>query len=436
MTLEEVRTIVAENKDSNDWLESFQITFDYSYLEKGFKQECRGLPDYFQYIDNQSKGWNSIKSENQGLPVEFDSSYKFFDTLKAKVDELIGYLASNKRIDESIGKRLTVNQVQHYQTGQQAVRPFPFDHPTTLFLLAVYKNRHIDSFRAAFNYLKGGGGAINAFVGQLLASNFLLKNEEIFVADSSHEQSISQLRSSYRDYVSEAEQHIQKFITGLNKQHKETMDKALSDHSSAAESFSTWFENAQTINKNFKESSDKDLLSITGDYKIKINELESTYKDKLKLEEPAKYWEVRAKKMRKQAWWVFGVLVFLVLAIAASLMFFLVSPEKLLTIFGEENLKTAIRWSVLYITFLSFMAFCIRALSKVMFSSFHLARDCEERNVLTYFYLSLLKDAAVDEKERYLIIQSLFSRADSGLLKEDSSPTMPADIANRVLTKQ
>jgi len=63
-----------------------------------------------------------------------------------------------------------------------------------------------------------------------------------------------------------------------------------------------------------------------------------------------------------------------------------------------------------------------------MFSSFHLARDCEERHTLTYFYLSLLKDSKVENSDRPLIMQSLFSRADTGLLKEDSAPTMPNDV--------
>jgi hypothetical protein len=79
--------------------------------------------------------------------------------------------------------------------------------------------------------------------------------------------------------------------------------------------------------------------------------------------------------------------------------------------------------------------FAIRAVNKVMFSSFHLARDCEERYTLTYFYLSLLKDSKVDEKDRQLIMQSLFSRAETGLLREDSSPTMPSETLTKLISK-
>lgn len=107
------------------------------------------------------------------------------------------------------------------------------------------------------------------------------------------------------------------------------------------------------------------------------------------------------------------------------------SPEHIYISWFNNDKSAAIRWSIVYITLISFMAFCIRAITKVMFSSFHLARDCEERYTLTYFYLSLLKDSKVDDKDRQLIIQSLFSRAETGLLKDDSSPTMPNDVFNK-----
>ena len=60
-----------------------------------------------------------------------------------------------------------------------------------------------------------------------------------------------------------------------------------------------------------------------------------------------------------------------------------------------------------------------------MFSNFHLARDAEEREKLTYLYISLLSKGEVSEEERKIVFQALFSRSDTGLLKEDSSPTMP-----------
>ncbi len=39
--------------------------------------------------------------------------------------------------------------------------------------------------------------------------------------------------------------------------------------------------------------------------------------------------------------------------------------------------------------------------------------------------MALLNDKGIAEAERSIVLQSLFSRADTGLLKGDSSPTLP-----------
>lgn len=57
--------------------------------------------------------------------------------------------------------------------------------------------------------------------------------------------------------------------------------------------------------------------------------------------------------------------------------------------------------------------------------AYHLARDAYERYQLTHVYLSLLDVKAVNDNERSIVLQSIFSRADTGLLKGDSSPAFP-----------
>jgi len=50
-------------------------------------------------------------------------------------------------------------------------------------------------------------------------------------------------------------------------------------------------------------------------------------------------------------------------------------------------------------------------------------------------YLALQKEKGIADTERHLIMQSLFSRADSGLLKDDSGPTMPGNFGDKLLTR-
>lgn len=140
----------------------------------------------------------------------------------------------------------------------------------------------------------------------------------------------------------------------------------------------------------------------------------------------------KASKLNKEGWkaiyWLVGLVAF---ACVTLYLLLWLTPDGMLLSFIKGQ-ASAIKWSIVYVTFISFLAYGIRALNKVAFSSFHLARDAEEREQLTYVYLSLIKDSAVDEKEKNLIMQSLFSRAETGLLKGDSGPAMPNDITGKI----
>ncbi len=88
-----------------------------------------------------------------------------------------------------------------------------------------------------------------------------------------------------------------------------------------------------------------------------------------------------------------------------------------------------------FYSLISFIVYAIKIFSKLTFSSFHLVRDAEEREQLTYVYLALKKEQSIDDTERHLIMQSLFSRADSGLLKDDAGPTMPGNMAEKIIQR-
>ena len=52
-----------------------------------------------------------------------------------------------------------------------------------------------------------------------------------------------------------------------------------------------------------------------------------------------------------------------------------------------------------------------------------------QKTILITLLPALLKDGAVSDKERELVLSALFSRSDTGLLKGDSSPEMPSVYA-------
>jgi hypothetical protein len=84
-----------------------------------------------------------------------------------------------------------------------------------------------------------------------------------------------------------------------------------------------------------------------------------------------------------------------------------------------------LRGTILVAAGVSAFLYLMNLFVKLATSSYHLARDARERYQLTYVFLALEKDGSVTPKDREVILTALFSRADTGLLKNDSSPSMP-----------
>lgn len=178
--------------------------------------------------------------------------------------------------------------------------------------------------------------------------------------------------------------------------------------------------------QNLEEESQKFLA----DKSRRFTELEKLYSEKLKLEKPAEYWKKMSDTYSKQGknWLILSVSV--AVAIIAMLICVIVfAPE----VFGKDtHLYDIIKNSAIITVIAGVAVYLLRTFIKMALSSVHLSRDAKEREQLSYFYLALIANGAVSEKEQALIINSLFSRSDTGLLKGDSSPSMTANVSEMV----
>lgn len=194
-----------------------------------------------------------------------------------------------------------------------------------------------------------------------------------------------------------------------------------------------------TISKNLGERLSRQQRnrhdSQMREWQENIEHLENTYQEKLRLEKPAEYWNKKACSYFKQGVaWSILLGVFLLSGLAGFGYFLFSWLEGLQLKVQLDSLQGA----ALFITILSIYAFSIKALSRMVFSSFHLQRDAEEREQLTHVYLALTHEKdELDVEARNIILQSLFSRADTGLLSGDSGPTMPGlhEIVKATSTK-
>ena len=161
-------------------------------------------------------------------------------------------------------------------------------------------------------------------------------------------------------------------------------------------------------------------------------DLENLYKEKLKLQAPAEYWmkmdEEYTEKGKLWMAWSIGLSI----ASIIGLVLLLILLPNLFS--HNSHWIDVFKNSAIITVITSITVYMLRIFIKMALSSFHLARDAKERNKLTYFYLALIEKNAVTEKERAIILNSLFSRSDTGLLKGESGPSMSANVTDLTQT--
>jgi hypothetical protein len=194
---------------------------------------------------------------------------------------------------------------------------------------------------------------------------------------------------------------------------------------------------AQTLLSEQKQSFETQQTSLANEHTIqsdayakwlaeaqqKIVDLETLYRDNLQLEKPAQYWKKLEQKYVRQGLYGTGTAVLFVLGIAMWVTHLVYQPPDL---FKSENFTLGgVKGALLVAAAVSAMLYLANLLVKLATSSFHLARDARERYQLTYVYLALKQEGALQDKEREIILSALFSRSDTGLLKGDSGPSFP-----------
>jgi hypothetical protein len=389
-----------------------KVVLNYPPVE--FTVTLEGVSAIFEFVTQQIEGFKSYGQ----IPSELDQVVNVFTNVKNNIETLLnGNNATSWEWDQRVK-----NQLENPHPAK-----FVYQSPNTEFLIKLY-NEHRDYYVGAYEYLSqlalNNVNNKNQLTGFLLAYEFTHKDSKITEKKEAEKRSLSKLRNDFEKYLGESESHLNTYLANANQiviDRSKQIDEFLKN---TQEGYDGWFnQSAQDFSAFYNASNER------------IKTLENLYQEKLKLEAPAKYWNDRAKKLRNEGyWWLTGLIACIGIGVVVLMWILNMIAEGTLTkIFAST--ATAIKWSVALITLISFIAYAIRIISKLTFSAFHLVRDAEEREQLTYVYLALQKEKGIDQTERHLIMQSLFSRADTGLLKDDASPTMPGNIVDKFITK-
>ncbi|HBJ53727.1 MAG TPA: hypothetical protein DDY64_02540 [Streptococcus sp.] len=161
----------------------------------------------------------------------------------------------------------------------------------------------------------------------------------------------------------------------------------------------------------------------------RLANLEETYKNKLSLEAPEQLWNERAVEHQKRATrWTYFLIGAVLALIFTLVLLVIVIHDYSLNIIKKD--LPFISESFILISVISFFIYIVRVLIKIVMSNHHLATEYRQKAALTRFYQALTKAGNnVDKEERLIIINSLFSKVETGLIKTDTSNDSEAILA-------
>jgi len=373
-----------------------------------------GVYNIFKFFYDQNEKWK-INT--------FDDTYNIFGDSKSFFENAVsnfGYFISSKLVDDKSSDEMFDYHFQVLESNylNPGYSVFPFDAPEVEFLQDIAKT-NIDLVLPAYQYIIGEGLNSNNklnFQAYVLAYEFQNKeNSALFNHRENEKRHLSTIRAGLTSLTDTYENEINQF-----------QNKIVQDYEGYKLAQDNYISKSRKILAEWLLVKKNDFNSLLDNSKIEIDNLQNQYSELLKLQEPVKYWKERAIELNKKAnkmMWVLGGITFIAVVLTYGLLWF--TPEGMLESIFKGDTAAAIRWSIVFALFISFIAFMFRAVMKFMFSNYHLARDAEEREKLTYLYISLLTKGEFSEEEKKIVFQALFSRSDTGLLKDDSSPTMP-----------
>lgn len=421
MDLQEARRIIRESAHT-DFINKIEYDFNLPHLETNL--HFVGLINVFKFFKEQDETWKQKLLE---VPDNhFSNSTSFFSAAYIHIVQYFSDIIRNSYSETDLQTTFT-SYVRSYFTPNQHV--FLADSSEVDFLLQLLAI-NVERFSGAFQYFTNQSmnyNSRNAVDGYMLAYEFTNReNSVLFNRRESEKRYVNEIRNKLQNIESNYQNEVISLVKKIEDDYKSNLEFQNDTMTQSRETLSKWLQHNRSNFSNFLGKKDTDFTDLLNNSKSDITSLKNQYGELLKLKEPVTYWKERATELNKKAniilWIIVGLSVFIAFLVYLLLWF---TPEGLLdSLFGGDKTK-AIRWSFVFVVFISIFFVVIRALLKYMFSNFHLARDAEEREKLTYLFISLRNNSEVSEEEKKIVFQALFSRSDTGLLKEDSSPTMP-----------
>lgn len=165
-------------------------------------------------------------------------------------------------------------------------------------------------------------------------------------------------------------------------------------------------------------------------HEAELQALTKTYDTKLALAAPVSYWKEKkaSHQTRAKCWGI----AFVVSVIGGGFGIFAAAGDLLPESYGAEHgwpLARMLETAVL----VTFAVWIMRMFARLFLSNLHLATDAGERIVMVTTYLSLLREGSgLSDGDRKLVIEALFRRTSTGIVKDDANPPVMLGALSRV----
>ena len=408
-TEEQVNLISEYPKEADDFFAQKNLVIkvipaEFLDLEKEhFEIRILTTKEFYNYLNSEIEFWKSKDAANK---LQSFSQIDKLTNAKSHLDSALGYIEANNeaqaksKLNQSVS---AISQGTLYSKTRMASFVLNYKDASANFLRGLksglLKNRatqinttaeDYDGFMTAFIFREYEKEILDALDGN--ANNIKRISEEVV-------QKYAELDANYVSAFHEQQERIESITNQTNEHLKQLDDEAV------------------------KYYAERDR---------RCAELEKLYDEKLALKAPAQYWEKMKNSYTISGAIWFGVSLILAGGIVVGLVKLL---NWLPNVFTEDSHWIDVFKNSAIITVITSVAvYILRIMVKMAMSSFHLARDAKERNNLSIFYLALIQDKAITDKERALVINALFSRSDTGLLKSEAGPTMSNNVMDLVDT--
>ncbi|OGU76614.1 MAG: hypothetical protein A2W11_11680 [Ignavibacteria bacterium RBG_16_35_7] len=370
-----------------------------------YVNQLKGLDRIEEFLKGELDFWKNIKNKNQYI-TNYEQHYERL------LRELQNFFNNNQRADNNsfktnwnaINKRINSNITNDsffilYSKTQAAQ-----------FIIDLMQQNQNQGY-AAHSFIidrQVDFREPNHFIGYLKAYDFLGDELKEDIKKETNQKVFNDLLNEIRNKLNDVDNQYKGTTNNLTKSKNDFITKL----------------------EEWEKNKTKEVDDYLSKQKGEFTSLFNLYTVKLKLEGPVIHWQNRVKKYKTDGI-IWTVLLSIVIISSVGLFIWLMynPPEAFKSnLFGGD--PSALKAVLILAAIISFAVFLIRIFSKMVYSSFHLMRDSEEREQLTMVYLALVKEGKIDPTDRKLVFEALFSRADTGLLGGDSSPTMPGGLTN------